>query len=93
MQLVGIGALILIVGFLSFNGGSLGSMSNPGDGEIIASVITNTVLGGTGGGVTILFGTKMGFFGPPAWSFSLTLNAVLIGMVTTTTDLDQQHGN
>jgi Amt family ammonium transporter len=85
MQLLGIGAMILITGFLSFNGGSLGSMTNPGDGDIIALVITNTVLGGTGGAITILIASKMGLCGgPPVWNFSLTVNAALIGMVTRT---------
>jgi Amt family ammonium transporter len=76
--------MILITGFLSFNGGSLGSMTNPGDGEIISRVITNTVFGGTGGSLIILFASRVGLFGPPAWSFSLTVNAALIGMVIRT---------
>jgi Amt family ammonium transporter len=84
VQLVGIGAMILITGFLSFNGGSLGSMTNPRDGEIISRVITNTVFGGTGGSLIILFASKFGFFGPPVWSFSLTVNAALTGMVIRT---------
>jgi ammonia channel protein AmtB len=84
LQLVGIGAMILITGFLSFNGGSLGSMTNPGDGDIIARVISNTVLGGTGGSIAILFASKMGLCGPPAWNFSFTVNAALIGMVIRT---------
>jgi Amt family ammonium transporter len=84
VQLVGIGAMILIAGFLSFNGGSLGSMTNPGDGAIIARVITNTVLGGTGGGIAMLCATKLGVIGPSFWNFSLTVNAALIGMVTRT---------
>ncbi|GFG33933.1 hypothetical protein Cfor_07493 [Coptotermes formosanus] len=82
MPILGIGAMILITGFLSFNGGSLGSMTNPGDGEIISQVITNTVLGGTGGSLIILFASKLGLCGPPVWSFSLTINAALTGMVS-----------
>jgi Amt family ammonium transporter len=84
VQLVGIGALFLIVGFMSFNGGSQGSMTNPGDGEIISRVITNTVLGGSGGSLVILFASKFGLFGSPVWSFSLTVNAALTGMVIRT---------
>jgi Amt family ammonium transporter len=80
--------MILITGFLSFNGGSLGSMTNPGDGEIIARVITNTVLGGTGGGLVTLCATKLGLLGPPIWNFSFTVNAILIGMVS---GLDHGH--
>jgi Amt family ammonium transporter len=80
--------MILITGFLSFNGGSLGSMTNPGDGEIIARVITNTVLGGTGGGIATLCATKLGLLGAPVWNFSFTVNATLIGMVS---GLDHGH--
>jgi len=76
--------MILIAGFLSFNGGALGSMTNPGDGEIISRVITNTVLGGTGGSLIILFTSKLGFFGPPVWNFTFTVNAALTGMVKRT---------
>ncbi|PSN38279.1 putative ammonium transporter 1 [Blattella germanica] len=82
IPLVGIGGMILIAGFLSFNGGSLGTMVNPGDGDIIARVISNTVLGGTGGSIFMLFATKLGLYGEPSWNFSGTLNAALIGMVS-----------
>ncbi|KAJ9592288.1 hypothetical protein L9F63_001184, partial [Diploptera punctata] len=81
MPLVGIGGMILIAGFLSFNGGSLGSMTNPGDGDIIARVISNTILGGTGGSIVMLLASKLGLFGPSCWSFTHTLNAALIGMI------------
>jgi Amt family ammonium transporter len=76
--------MILIAGFLSFNGGSLGSMTNPGDGAIIARVISNTVLGGSGGGIAMLCATKLGVLGPSFWNFSLTVNSALIGMVNRT---------
>lgn len=82
IPLVGIGGMILIAGFLSFNGGSLGTMTNPGDGDIIARVISNTILGGTGGSIAVLSVTKLGLFGPSCWSFTHTLNAALIGMVS-----------
>jgi Amt family ammonium transporter len=81
LQLTGIGGLLLIVGFLSFNGGSLGSISNPGDGETVARVMINTVLAASGGSVVILASTKIGLLGPSTWNFSLTLNAAIAGMV------------
>jgi Amt family ammonium transporter len=73
--------MLLIVGFLSFNGGSLGTITNPGDGATVARVMINTVLGASGGSVTILTATKIGLFGPSTWNFSLTLNAAITGMV------------
>jgi hypothetical protein len=75
--------MILIAGFLAFNGGSIGSMSKPGDQFVIARVIINTVLGGSGGSIVMLGMCKLGLGGKSAWSFSLTLNAALAGMVRT----------
>jgi Amt family ammonium transporter len=81
LQLMGIGGMILIAGFLAFNGGSIGSMSKPGDHIVIARVMTNTVLGGSGGSLAMLAMCKLGLGVTPAWSFSHTLNAALAGMV------------
>lgn len=81
-QLTGIGGMILIAGFLAFNGGSAGSMSKPGDRFIIARAVINTVLGGSGGSIVMLGMCKLGLCGKSAWSFSLTLNAALAGMVS-----------
>jgi Amt family ammonium transporter len=75
--------MILIAGFLAFNGGSIGSMSKPGDQFVIARVIINTILGGSGGSIVMLGMCKLGLCGKSAWSFSLTLNAALAGMVRT----------
>nr|CAD7262581.1 unnamed protein product [Timema shepardi] len=80
LPLVGIGGLLLMTGFLAFNGGSLGTMVGAGDSGLIARVICNTVMGGSGGGLLILAACKLGMFGPPAWSFAFTLNAALIGI-------------
>ena len=46
LKTAALGGFILFFGFLAFNGGSLGSISNPGDGDTVALVITNTVIGG-----------------------------------------------
>ncbi|XP_021933567.1 putative ammonium transporter 1 [Zootermopsis nevadensis] len=82
VPLTGIGGLILITGFLAFNAGSIGSMSKPGDHIVIARVITNTVLGGSGGSLVMLAMCKLGLGVKSAWSFSHTLNAALAGMVS-----------
>jgi len=74
--------MILIAGFLAFNGGSAGSMSKPGDRFIIARAVINTVLGGSGASIVMLGMCKLGLCGKSAWSFSLTLNAALAGMVS-----------
>jgi ammonia channel protein AmtB len=83
LQLMGIGGMILFAGFLAFNGGSIGSMSKPGDHIVIARVVTNTVLGGSGGSLVMLAMCKLGLGAKSAWSFSHTLNAALAGMVRT----------
>ncbi|XP_063223199.1 putative ammonium transporter 1 [Bacillus rossius redtenbacheri] len=80
--LVGVGGLLLFSGFLAFNGGSLGSMAGRGDGGVISTVVANTVMGGSGGGLLVLAGSRLGLFGDPAWSFAITLNAALAGMVS-----------
>ena len=46
LKTAALGGFILFFGFLAFNGGSLGSISNPGDADTVALVITNTVIGG-----------------------------------------------
>ena len=76
--------MILIAGFLAFNGGTVGNMTNPGDSEVIARVISNTVMGGSGGSITVMLVSKFGLNGAPRWSFTSTLNGAFIGMVSTT---------
>ncbi|KAI5721012.1 hypothetical protein M8J77_014581 [Diaphorina citri] len=82
LPLVGVGALLLVVGFLAFNGGSLGHMTARGDGALIASVMSNTVMGGAGGSIGILIASRLGLCGRPCWNFLFTVNAGLMGMVS-----------
>ncbi|KAK9496981.1 hypothetical protein O3M35_012781 [Rhynocoris fuscipes] len=82
LPLVGIGALLLISGFLAFNGGSLGHISQPGDSEIVARSMLSTIVGGSGGAVVSLILGRLGLYGPSPWPFSMTLNATLAGMVS-----------
>ena len=79
VPLAGLGGFILIFGFLAFNGGSQGSISNPGDGDVVALAIVNTILGASTGGLAVLFINKFMFKKP--WSFLQTLNGALTGMV------------
>ncbi|KAJ4445499.1 hypothetical protein ANN_12179 [Periplaneta americana] len=82
VPLTGIGGMLIIVGFLSFNGGAQGSIANPGDGAIVAHVTICTLLAASGGAVAILACARLGLFGTAAWSFGLTLNAAFTGMVS-----------
>jgi len=79
VPLAGLGGFILIFGFLAFNGGSQASISQPGDGDIVALAIVNTILCACCGGLTVLFFNKMILKQP--WSFLMTLNGALTGMV------------
>ena len=74
--------MLLVVGFLAFNGGSNGSITEPGDGALVAKIMINTILGGTGGSIIILFSSKLGFIGTRTWNFKHTVNAALAGMVS-----------
>ena len=80
VPLAALGGFILIFGFLAFNGGSQGSISRPGDGAVVALAVVNTVLGACSGGLTVLFFYKL-VLGQP-WSFLMTLNGCLAGMVS-----------
>ncbi|CAI6347876.1 unnamed protein product [Macrosiphum euphorbiae] len=82
MPLVATGTLLLISGFLSFNGASLGHITKPGDGVIVANSVANTIFGGSGAAVVILIMAKAGLVGESRWPFAMTINAVLNGMVS-----------
>jgi len=79
---VATGTLLLISGFLSFNGASLGHITKPGDGVIVANSVANTIFGGSGAAVVILIMAKAGLVGESRWPFAMTINAVLNGMVS-----------
>ena len=59
VPLAGLGGFILIFGFLAFNGGSQTTISNEGDGGVVALAIVNTILGASTGGMSVLFLTKV----------------------------------
>ncbi|KAJ9592286.1 hypothetical protein L9F63_001182, partial [Diploptera punctata] len=81
-RLTGLGGMILVTGFLAFNGGTQATMTNPGDGATVARILINTVLGGSGGSISVMFASKMGLCGKPCWSFIYTLNGAFIGMIS-----------
>jgi len=79
VPLAALGGFILIFGFLAFNGGSQASISQPGDGGVVGLAIVNTVLGACSGGLSVLFFNRFIMKNP--WSFLMTLNGALAGMV------------
>jgi Amt family ammonium transporter len=80
IPLAGLGGFILIFGFLAFNGGS---QSTGADGGVVALAIVNTILGASMGGLSVLVLTKFLWHrvGDGKWSFLMTLNGALAGMV------------
>ena len=56
-----------------------GSISGAGDASVVALAIVNTILGASTGGLVVLFINKFLFSQP--WSFLMTLNGALAGMV------------
>lgn len=81
VPLAALGGFILLFGFLAFNGGSQTQISHKGDAEVVGLAIVNTIIGGCGGGLTVLF-TNRFFLGGQKWSYLLTLNGALTGMVS-----------
>ena len=78
--LTALGGFILIFGFLAFNGGSQGSISEEGDGDVVALAIVNTILGAAAGGLIVLFTNK--FILKKLWSFTQSLNGALAGLLS-----------
>ena len=57
------------------------SITKKGDGAVVGLAIVNTLIGGCGGGLTALFINKLFF--TKKWSYLVTLNGTLTGMVST----------
>jgi ammonia channel protein AmtB len=71
---------------MAFNVGTLGHLTQPGDGAKMALAVTNTVLSGASGGLAALLFRRLGLFVTRAeekvvWSFLLTVNGIFVGMV------------
>ncbi|CAK8687801.1 unnamed protein product [Clavelina lepadiformis] len=80
-----LGAFILFVGFLAFNGGSQLSISGEGDGATVALAIMNTVLGGSASAITTMLLYKVTDVirgNDHYWSLIVTMNGALAGMVS-----------
>lgn len=82
MQLIGIGAIIILVGFCGFNVGTLNHFSKEGDGIACVIIVRNTLISGAGGALFVLFASKIGAFGDHYWHFSYTINGGICGLVS-----------
>ncbi|XP_046454360.1 putative ammonium transporter 1 [Daphnia pulex] len=80
LPFVGLGALLLIFGFLGFNAASQLSLSKPGDGIIITYATLNTLLGASGGALTALFLNRFLPFWGNYWSYLTMVNGSVAGM-------------
>ncbi|XP_070551457.1 putative ammonium transporter 1 isoform X1 [Ptychodera flava] len=81
VPLVALGGFILMFGFFAFNGGSQASISQPGDGPVVALAIVNTTLAGSFGALVALAIRRTGLVMSGSWSLLTTINGALTGMV------------
>lgn len=84
VPITALGAFILFVGFLAFNGGSLLTIAEPGNGATVSLVFMNTILGGSSSAILALVAFKLWNHcrgRENYWSLLITINAGLTGMV------------
>ncbi|CAJ0585369.1 unnamed protein product, partial [Mesorhabditis spiculigera] len=74
-----LGGFILMFGFLAFNGGSMADIVKPGEGNIVALAMVNTILCGAFAALTYLL---WHYATHGKWTLLLTINACLAGMVS-----------
>ena len=78
------GGYILFVGFMGFNGGSELSISEPGDGAVVALAIMNSVIGGASAAITAMLVFKFVDYvrgESHYWSLLWAINGGLAGKV------------
>ncbi|TRY72346.1 hypothetical protein TCAL_08163 [Tigriopus californicus] len=76
--LVALGGFILVMGFMAFNAGSQGSISQYGDGEVVGRAVMSTLISCGTGGAMVLFLYK--FLGGGTWSLTKIINGCLAGI-------------
>uniref|UniRef100_A0A914HVX0 Ammonium transporter AmtB-like domain-containing protein n=1 Tax=Globodera rostochiensis TaxID=31243 RepID=A0A914HVX0_GLORO len=72
VPLASLGGFILMLGFLAFNGGSVADISLPGNGQVVAKAMINTLLCGAFGAICTLILHKIR---NGKWTVLLTMNA------------------
>ena len=77
LPLAALGGFILLFGFLAFNGGSQSAIAGAEDAAAVTTSVLNTIFGGVGGGLLVLFAYKFGLGGK--WSYMFCLNGTLAG--------------
>lgn len=85
VPIAALGAFILFVGFLAFNGGSQLSIAGAGDAATVSLVFMNTIIGGSASAILALLVYKFWYRvrgKENFWSLLITINAGLAGMVS-----------
>ncbi|XP_059178366.1 putative ammonium transporter 1 [Physella acuta] len=80
VPLAGLGAFVLVFGFMAFNAASEGHITHPGDGAAISMAVFNTAISSSMGAFTSMFAHKVGLFGHH-WSILSVINGAFVGMV------------
>jgi len=101
ITITALGAFVLYIGFMAFNGGSQLSISSAGDGAAVSKAVVNTILGGSVGGMTAMavhrcnFRFKCGSHSEGKqqafWSCLMTINGGLAGMVALCAGCDDMY--
>ena len=79
MPLVMLGTMILVLGFIGFNGGAVGSMVTNDDAANMSLVVINTLMACSGGGMSAIIINR---YFVQHWSLPLTCNGAIAGMVS-----------
>eukprot|EP00038_Savillea_parva_P004978 m.145639 g.145639 ORF g.145639 m.145639 type:complete len:530 (-) comp11629_c1_seq9:298-1887(-) len=79
MPLVALGTLILVFGFIGFNGGSVLALETVEEGVTMSLAVMNTILAASGGGLAAVFCTWLQH--RKYWSLMQMCNGTIAGMV------------
>ena len=83
LQQMILGAFIFLFGMIAFNAGSQGSISQPGDGLIIAKVTINTLICAmTSAATGLIYYRFIVNKSTKSWNYTSGINGSIVGMVT-----------
>lgn len=82
ITLTGIGAFLLMFGIMGYNMSAQLTLTNPGDGTIVAISTINTLLAGSSASLTALFLARTTPSGKYRWSYLTMINGAISGMVS-----------